>query len=161
MNITASLSTADFDLQGSSPTDPTNITTDTTGTANSAPPAADSTRNPSASEIARLQAEIARLRQQQSTSTPSQPSNLTQPTTTGDTSLLRLLADNQRMMQEQQQAFLQALQTMQANAVNMSPTTPLSTVTPLTKPTIDFPSCDGHQNTKPDFLFRLATMKKD
>jgi hypothetical protein len=65
------------------------------------------------------------------------------------------------MMQEQQQAFLNALQAMQSNAANLSPPTPIPAVTPLAKPTIEFPSWDGQQNTKPDFLFRLATMKKD
>eukprot|EP00804_Cyclotella_cryptica_P002400 CCRYP_004098-RA/>CCRYP_004098-RA protein AED:0.71 eAED:0.40 QI:0/0/0/0.5/0/0/2/0/384 len=139
MIITASLSTADFDLQGSNVTDPTNITANSTNPSNSDPPTNNNTQNPPDTELQRLQAKIAYLRQLHGTNTrPTQP---TPPSTTTDTSILRILAHNQRQC--------------------CSHTTCHASRRTNDKPTIEFPQWDGQFSSKQDFLFRIATMKKD
>eukprot|EP00956_Cyclotella_meneghiniana_P012602 scaffold17913_cov36-Cyclotella_meneghiniana.AAC.1 len=118
-----------------------------------------------ADEIRRLQEEIARLQRQntarQSQQPPQDPAagegNTGTPANEG-VAFLQFLTQQQRIMQEQSEAFIATLNRMQAPATAAAPA---PAAAPLTRPITEFPTWDGAPATKPDFIFRLESMKKD
>lgn len=159
MNITASLSTSDFDLNDETTNDGTHVTADSErDNIPRADAAAEAERE---AELRRLQAELQRLRQQQ------EDQNRRQQQQAADNdgavpegiAFLNFLQQNQQMMQQQQQAFINVLQQM--NTTRPAAATTPAPAAPLTKPTIEFPTWDGKFATKQDFIFQITTMKKD
>eukprot|EP00956_Cyclotella_meneghiniana_P012318 scaffold17507_cov37-Cyclotella_meneghiniana.AAC.5 len=151
MDITASLSTSDFNLQEAD-AQATNISQETD--------AAETARR---AEIARLQAELEQLRRQQaeeaeSERTQQQSQNNPWADPEG-VAFLTYLNQSQVLMQQQQTAFLNIIQQMQNAPAPAAPAA--APPAAITKPNVDFPSWDGQTSTKQDFLFRINTMKKD
>ena len=60
-------------------------------------------------------------------------------------------------MAQQNQALINAITRSQ----NQQTAAPAPAPAPLTRPQIEFPSWDGSEATKADFLFRIGTMKND
>eukprot|EP00956_Cyclotella_meneghiniana_P009375 scaffold12967_cov36-Cyclotella_meneghiniana.AAC.2 len=149
MDITASLSTSDFNLPEAD-AQATNISQETD--------AAETARR---AEIARLQAELEQLRRQQAEEaerTQQQAQNNPRADPEG-VAFLTYLNQSQVLMQQQQTAFLNIIQQMQNAPTPAAPAT--APAAAITKPNVDFPSWDGQPSTKQDFLFRINTMKKD
>lgn len=159
MNITAGLSTSDFDLSDETTNDATHVTADSDR--NNAPRADAAAEAEREAELRRLQAELQRLRQQQQDHNRQQQEQAAnnEGAVPEGIAFLNFLQQNQQMMQQQQQAFINVLQQMNTTRAAAAPAPALAT--PLTKPTIEFPTWDGKFATKQDFIFQITTMKKD
>eukprot|EP00956_Cyclotella_meneghiniana_P037685 scaffold142973_cov49-Cyclotella_meneghiniana.AAC.1 len=152
MPVTGTISTADFNAS--------EISQGSDETKQDDPSTSDAEEH-----IRRLQEEIERLQREntarQSQQPPQDPAagegNTGTPANEG-VAFLQFLTQQQRIMQEQSQAFIATLNHMQAPATAAAPA---PAAAPLTRPITEFPTWDGTPSTKPDFIFRLESMKKD
>ena len=156
MNLTSSLSTADFNLTNTG--EYTNVSTETL----------DQGTSDHAAELRRLQLLLAQAQQRQAAAeqaaaasaaaaeqaTQNQNANAPAPVDNEGAAFLQFLQQQQQMMQQQSAAFLQTLAQFNTNQTAAAPAAP-------TKPTTEFPKWDGSMTTKEDFLMRLDTMKRD
>lgn len=156
--LQGSLSASDFSTVHDSGL--TQVSTDTPNAQAPAPATGPTAEQQQAAEIQRLQRELERLRQQQAAAAPpgqqqgQAAAPAAAPAADADTAaFFAFLAEQQRMMQAQNTAFLETLSRLQTPAA----TQPAA----KDKPTVEFPSWDGSVTTRQDFIMRLETMQRD
>eukprot|EP00956_Cyclotella_meneghiniana_P014786 scaffold22287_cov36-Cyclotella_meneghiniana.AAC.1 len=110
-------------------------------------------------ELTRLRQQLDSERRRNAANQSTAPAGA--PATAPPTDFMAFFQQNQAFMQQQQQALLDVVAQLRQNNQNTPATAPAPAATPLTKPTVDFPSWDGKPQTKADFLFQIETMKKD
>eukprot|EP00956_Cyclotella_meneghiniana_P017367 scaffold28205_cov85-Cyclotella_meneghiniana.AAC.4 len=113
-------------------------------------------------ELAALRAETERLRRAAAAAPAGAPADTAPapPAANADNEaaqFLQFMRENQALMAQQNQALIDALTRSQ----NQQNAAPALAPAPLTRPQIEFPSWDGSEATKADFLFRIGTMKND
>eukprot|EP00956_Cyclotella_meneghiniana_P005594 scaffold7180_cov50-Cyclotella_meneghiniana.AAC.3 len=110
-------------------------------------------------ELIRLRQQLDSERRQNANNQAAAPAGAPAATPTAD--FMAFMQQNQAFMQQQQQALLDVVAQLRQTNQNTPATAPAPAASPLTKPSVDFPSWDGKPQTKADFLFQIETMKKD